>query len=63
MMYCSKNEQSALPGLKYATHYTLISIVLFFLRIINEFLDDVIKNQGLSLSNNAICNTEKLSFF
>ena len=52
MTYCLKNEQEFIIGLKIYDSLNINFFCVFFLRIINEFLDDVIKNQGLSPRNN-----------
>ena len=50
-MYCLKNEQECIiRGKIYDSLH--INFFCFSLRIIDEFLDDAIKNQGLSPRNN-----------
>ena len=52
MTYCLKNEQECIIGLKIYDSLNINFFCVFFLRIITEFLDDAIKNQGLSPRNN-----------
>ena len=50
-MYCLKNEQECIIRVNI---YDSLHIIFFCfsLRIIDEFLDDAIKNQGLNPRNN-----------
>ena len=51
MMYCLKTKQECIIGFKIYNSLH-INFFCFSLRIINEFMNDVIKNQGLNPRNN-----------